>query len=83
LLDRQSQPANQPTLLADLELLFSPQVVPVATGFSAIPRDFVTVEQHEKGHGRRDYRRLMTRSLLADYRDWPYLAQAFQVVHIT
>ncbi len=46
--------ANQPPLLADLELLFSPQVVPVATGFSATPRDFVTVEQHEKGHGRRD-----------------------------
>jgi predicted transposase YbfD/YdcC len=75
--------ANQPTLLDDLELLFSPQQFPVAKGFSAIPLDFVVVEQHEKGHGRRDYRRLTTSSLLAGYSDWPYLMQAFQVVHIT
>ena len=46
--------ATQPTLLDDRPLLFSPQVVPVATGFSPIPLDFVVLDQHEKGHGRRD-----------------------------
>ena len=73
---------NQPTLFADLKLLFSPIEIPVAKGFSPIPLDFVTVEQCDKGHGRREYRRLTTSSLLAGYRDWPYLAQAFQVVRI-
>jgi hypothetical protein len=74
---------NQPTLLADLQLLFTPQLMPVALGWSPIPLDFTVVEHHEKGHGRREYRRLTTSSLLADYSDWPYLAQAFQVVRIT
>lgn len=74
---------HQPTLLDDLKLLFSPKLVPVAKGFSAVPLDFVVVEQHEKGHGRREYRRLTTSSLLAGYSDWPYLAQAFEVVRIT
>jgi hypothetical protein len=55
----------------------------VAKGFSPIPLDFVVAEQHDKGHGRREYRRLTISSLLAGYSDWPYLAQAFQVVRIT
>lgn len=74
---------NQPTLLDDLKLLFSPVVFPVAKGFSPIPLDFVVVEQHDKAHGRREYRRLTTSSLLAGSSDWPYLAQAFEVVRIT
>jgi predicted transposase YbfD/YdcC len=74
---------NQPTLLDDLKLLFSPRIIPVAKGFSPIPLDFVVAEQHDKGHGRREYRRLTASSLLAGYSDWPYLAQAFQVVRIT
>lgn len=74
---------NQPTLLDDLKLLFSPRVFPVAKGWSAVPLDFIVVDKHEKGHGRREYRRLTTSSLLAGYSDWPYLAQAFQVVRIT
>ncbi|NJM55354.1 MAG: ISAs1 family transposase [Verrucomicrobiae bacterium] len=74
---------NQPTLLADLRLLFTPRVVPVAPGFSAIPLDFIVAEQVDKGHGRREYRRLTVSSLLADYSDWPYLSQAFEVVRIT
>jgi predicted transposase YbfD/YdcC len=74
---------NQPTLLADLQLLFSPRLIPVAPGWSPIPLDFTIAEQHTKGHGRREYRRLTTSSLLAGYSDWPYLAQAFQVVRIT
>lgn len=74
---------NQPTLLDDLKLLFTPRVFAVAKGFSAIPLDFVVVEQHEKGHGRREYRRLTVSSLLAGYSDWPYLAQAFELVRIS
>jgi predicted transposase YbfD/YdcC len=74
---------NQPTLLDDLRLLFTPHVFPVAKGFSPIPLDFVVVEQHEKGHGRREYRRLTVSSLLAGYSDWPYLAQAFEIVRIS
>jgi predicted transposase YbfD/YdcC len=73
---------NQPTLFDDLKLLFSPQVVPVAKGFSPIPLDFVTVEQYDKGHGRQEYRRLTTSRLLEGYSDWPYLVQAFQVVRV-
>jgi predicted transposase YbfD/YdcC len=74
---------NQPTLLDELKLLFTPRVFPVAKGFSPIPLDFVVVEQHEKGHGRREYRRLTVSSLLAGYSDWPYLAQAFEIVRIS
>lgn len=74
---------NQPTLLDDLRLLFTPRVFPVAKGWSAIPLDFVVVEQHEKGHGRREYRRLTVSSLLAGYSDWPYLTQAFEIVRIS
>lgn len=74
---------NQPTLFADLKLLFSPVVIPTAKGFSPIPLDFVTVEQSEKGHGRRETRIVTTSSLLAGYSEWPYLAQAFRVVRLT
>jgi predicted transposase YbfD/YdcC len=73
---------NQPTLLDDLKLLFSP-ALPVAAGWSPIPLDFTTAQTVEKQHGRIDERYLTTSSLLTDYTDWPYLAQAFQVVRIT
>jgi predicted transposase YbfD/YdcC len=74
---------NQPTLLDDLRILFSPALRPVAKGWSPMPLDFVVVERHEKSHGRQEYRRLTVSSLLADYSDWPYLRQAFQIVRIT
>jgi len=35
------------------------------------------------GHGRLDERVLTSSSLLAEYQDWPYLAQAFQVVRFS
>jgi predicted transposase YbfD/YdcC len=73
---------NQGRLYNDLKLLFSPVVIPITPGWSPIPLDFVTVEQVDKGHGRREERRLTVSSLLADYADWPYLAQAFEVVRI-
>ena len=74
---------NQPTLLDDLRLLFTPRVFGVATGWSAVPLDFVVVEQHEKGHGRREYRRLTVSSELVGYSTWPYLAQVFEIVRIS
>jgi predicted transposase YbfD/YdcC len=74
---------NQPTLLDDLKLLFSPVVLPVATGWSHCPLDVVVEEQHKKVSGRCEYRRLTTSSLLMGYSDWPYLAQAFELVRIT
>jgi predicted transposase YbfD/YdcC len=73
---------NQATLYDDLKLLFSPAVLPVAKGWSPIPLDFRVVEQVDKRGGRREVRRLTTSSLLSEYEDWPYLAQAFQVVRI-
>lgn len=73
---------NQARLYDDLRLLFSPAAMPVAKGWSPIPLDFRVVEQVDKRGGRREVRRLTTSSLLCDYADWPYLAQAFQVVRI-
>jgi predicted transposase YbfD/YdcC len=71
---------NQPTLRADVELLFAPEVV--ATGWAALPTDFTTARQVEKGHGRLEERCLTVSSLLQDYSDWPYLAQAFRLERI-
>lgn len=73
---------NQPTLFADLRLLFGPQPEPLP-GTSAIPDDFVTVQSVDLGHGRLEERRLTSSSLLAEYQGWPYLAQAFQVSRLS
>jgi len=70
---------NQPRLYDDLVLLFGPQPVPLP-GTSLIPDDFVMVRTVELAHGRLDERVLRTSSLVSEYQDWPYLAQAFQVV---
>src|SRR6266542_1563467 len=68
---------NQPTLLADLELLFTDEYV--CAGWSAPPVDFSTAATIEKGHGRLEQRVLTASSMLADYHDWPYLAQVVKV----
>jgi predicted transposase YbfD/YdcC len=69
---------NQPSLLADLELLFTEEYA--CAGWSAPPVDFTTAATIEKGHGRLEQRVLTASSLLADYQDWPYLAQVVKVV---
>jgi DDE_Tnp_1-associated/Transposase DDE domain len=69
---------NQPRLLADVALLFTP--LPLAAGESADPLDFTTARVVEQGHGRLETREITVSSLLAEYQGWPYLAQAFQVV---
>jgi hypothetical protein len=68
---------NQPTLLADLELLFSDIEIPAGCG--AVPLDFVSHTSVEKGHGRLEERVIPTSSLLEGYTDWPYLAQAVKI----
>lgn len=68
---------NQPTLHADLELLFAPDVV--GPGCGPVPTDFSTARHVEKGHGRIDERQLTVSSLLHEDSDWPYLAQAFRL----
>jgi len=65
--------ANQPTLFADIALLFSQapnRLMPEQSAKSV-----------NSGHGRREVRRLRTSTALNDYRDatWPDLAQVFQV----
>jgi predicted transposase YbfD/YdcC len=68
---------NQPTLLADLELLFSEEYA--CAGWSVPPVDFTTAATIEKGHGRLEQRVLTASSMLGDYHDWPYLAQVVKV----
>ena len=68
---------NQPSLLSDLELLFTDEYV--CAGWSAPAVDFSTARTVEKGHGRLEERRLVASSLLAEYHDWPYLAQVVRV----
>lgn len=68
---------NQPTLLADLELLFTDEYV--CAGWAVPPVDFTTATTIEKGHGRLEQRVLTASSMLADYQDWPYLVQAVKV----
>jgi len=63
---------NQPTLLMDLELLFTDEYV--CAGWSAPPVDFTTAATIEKGHGRLEQRVRTASSMLADYHDWPYVA---------
>jgi predicted transposase YbfD/YdcC len=72
---------NQPTLRDEIELLFAPECV--SAGWSAPPVDFTTARTLECGHGRIEERILTTSSLLADYSDWPYLAQVFKLEYIT
>jgi predicted transposase YbfD/YdcC len=68
---------NQPSLLADLELLFADEYV--CPGWSAPAVDFTSAARVEKGHGRLEQRVLRASSLLAEYHDWPYLAQVVQL----
>jgi predicted transposase YbfD/YdcC len=68
---------NQPTLLAELELLFEEEYI--AAGWSAAPVDFTSARTLNKGHGRIEVRELTASSLLQEYVDWPYLAQVVRV----
>lgn len=68
---------NQPTLEHEITELFTPP--PITPGHAAPVRDFRSVRQVEKGHGRLEERVLTASSMLAGYSDWPALAQVFQL----
>jgi predicted transposase YbfD/YdcC len=68
---------NQPMLHADIEAVFTGDDRTVAGG--RVPRDLRTARTLDKGHGRRETRTLTASSDLADYSDWPGLAQVFRL----
>jgi predicted transposase YbfD/YdcC len=73
---------NQPTLLAEITLLFEPPK-PALPGFSTPKPDFRTYTERTCGHGRSETRTLTASSLLRGRSDWPHLAQVFRVVSET
>jgi predicted transposase YbfD/YdcC len=72
---------NQPRLRDDIEVLFAPEYV--RAGWSAPAVDFTRARTIECGHGRIEERILTASSLLAEYSDWPYLAQVFKLDYRT
>ena len=70
--------ANQPSLQADIEQLFAPPPPP-APGHAPITLEEQQARTVSKGHGRLEVREIRVSSELADYLDWPYVAQVFQV----
>jgi predicted transposase YbfD/YdcC len=68
---------NQPTLREDIEQLFLSDNRTVLGG--EVPNDFRTYRTVEKGHGRRETRRIAVSSELNDYSDWPGLQQVFKL----
>ena len=69
---------NQPTLQKDIAQLFAPPPPP-APGHGAITIEEQRARSVEKGHGRLEVREIRVSSELADYLDWPYLAQVFEL----
>ena len=68
---------NQPTLRADIERLFEPEVC--WPGHSPLQTDFASTTTLDKAHGRLEQRTITTSSLLQGYSDWPHLAQVFKL----
>jgi len=69
---------NQPQIEEDIRLWFEPDVQ-LIPGMGAPPKDFETATTINKGHGRIEKRTLTVSSQLADFLDWPYLDQVFQL----
>ncbi|NPV07928.1 MAG: ISAs1 family transposase [Anaerolineae bacterium] len=68
---------NQPALRADIEELFSGDDRTVEGG--RLGHDFARAQQVDKGHGRRERRRITVSGELKGYSDWPGLEQVFQL----
>lgn len=68
---------NQPTLKAEIELLFGGDDRTVEGG--KIVHDFRTARSVDKGHGRREVREITVSAELAGYSDWPGLHQVFRL----
>lgn len=74
--------ANQPRLQDDIALLFSPPTpAELAREGSAAPTPLEEryARTVDTGHGRLEVREIRVSSELADYSDWPYLAQVFEL----
>jgi predicted transposase YbfD/YdcC len=69
---------NQPQLEEDIRLWFEPEPDPIP-GQGQLPKDFETVKETSKGHGRLEERTLTVSSQLNDFLNWPYLQQVFQL----
>jgi len=69
---------NQPQLEEDIRLWFEPEPDPMP-GQGRLPKDFETVKETSKGHGRLEERTLTVSSQLNDFLNWPYLQQVFQL----
>ncbi len=69
---------NQPQLEEDIRLWFEPDVQRIP-GMGCPPKDFETATTINKGHGRLEKRTLTVSGQLADFLDWPYLDQVFQL----
>lgn len=68
---------NQPTLRAEIELLFTADDHTVLGG--RVPNDFQTYRTVDKGHGRRESREITVSSELKEYSKWPGLEQVFKI----
>ena len=69
---------NQPQLEEDIRLWFEPEPEPIP-GQGQRPKDFETVRETSKGHGRLEERTLTVSSQLNDFLNWPYLQQVFRL----
>lgn len=69
---------NQPQLQEDIRLWFEPDPDPIP-GQGRLPKDFETVKETRKGHGRLEERTLTVSSQLNDFLKWPYLQQVFRL----
>jgi len=69
---------NQPQLEEDIRLWFEPEPEPIR-GQGRVPKDFETVRQTSKGHGRLEERIITVSSQLNDFLNWPYLQQVFEL----
>jgi len=69
---------NQPQLEEDIRLWFEPEPEPIP-GQGRLPKDFETVKETSKGHGRLEERTLTVSSQLNDFLSWPYLQQVFRL----
>jgi len=69
---------NQPQLEGDIRLWFEPEPDPIP-GQGHLPKDFETVKETSKGHGRLEERTLTVSSQLNDFLNWPYLQQVFRL----
>lgn len=69
---------NQPQLEEDIRLWFEPEPEPLP-GQGQLPKDFETVKETSKGHGRLEERTLTVSSQLNDFLNWPYRQQVFRL----